>query len=134
MALFEDLDGARRWVDDWQSSIEDRAARARELTGRLSGLSATARDRDGLVEVTVAQSGVVTGLRLDERVRDAPAAHLARVIMAVMAGAQSMLVERVREATAQTLGDDSESGRAVVASYAGRLRDLPVQGGPDGHW
>jgi hypothetical protein len=134
MALCEDLDGARRWVDDWQSSIEDRAARARELTGRLSGLSATARDRDGLVEVTVAQSGVVTGLRLDERVREAPAEQLARVIMAVLAGAQSMLVERVREATAETLGADSESGRAVVASYADRLRDLPRDGGPDDRW
>lgn len=134
MALCDDLDGARRWVDDWQSSVEDRAARARELTGRLSDLSATARDREGLVEVTVAQSGVVTDLRLDERVREAPAEQLARVIMAVMAGAQSMLVERVREATAETLGADSESGRAVVASYADRLRDLPRDGGPDDRW
>ncbi|MFC7481162.1 YbaB/EbfC family nucleoid-associated protein [Luedemannella flava] len=115
-------------VDRWQRSVEERAARARALSGRLAGLTATARDRDGLIEVTVGASGVVTGLRLDDRVRDVPPAHLARAIMAVMGGAQSLLVDQVREAAAELLG--AESAQAIVSSYA--LRLLPTSDGADG--
>jgi hypothetical protein len=57
-----ELDTAGRWVDDWQAGIEERATKAHALSERLAGLTATARSRDGLVEVTVGSSGVLTGL------------------------------------------------------------------------
>lgn len=60
----QDLDAAERWVDGWQSSIEERAARTHLSLGRLGQLTATVRDEDGLVEVTVASSGAATGLHI----------------------------------------------------------------------
>src|SRR4051812_41918868 len=64
-----DLDAAERWVDGWQAGFAERAAQARELSRRLAELSATARSEDGLVEVIVGSSGLLTGLRLDEGIR-----------------------------------------------------------------
>ncbi|WP_067510005.1 YbaB/EbfC family nucleoid-associated protein [Actinoplanes sp. TFC3] len=59
-------DDADQTIDDWQAGFERRAAQARELATRMEGMTASARSRDGLVEVTVGQSGEVTGLWLDD--------------------------------------------------------------------
>jgi DNA-binding protein YbaB len=115
-----DLDAAERWVDDWESGIAEHAAKAKALSQRVAALSATARSDDGLVEVTVASSGVVTRLHLDERVCGWSAARIAEQVMAVMHAAHRRLTEQVTEATAETIGLDDPAGRAVVASFAQR--------------
>jgi len=126
--MLDDLDAAQQRVDDWQSVIEQRAVQARVLSRRLAQVQATARSRDGLIEVTVASSGVVTGLRLDERVREQPAAGIAEQILVVMRAAHAQLAERVTRATAETVGVDSATGRAIVDSLTARLA---VPDGPD---
>jgi DNA-binding protein YbaB len=118
-----DLDAAEQLVDDWQSGIEARAAQARVLSARLAALSATARSDDELVEVTVGSSGDLVALELDERIRDRPAAETAREILATLRAARRMLTTAVTEATAQTMGADSATGQAVIASYTSRLGD-----------
>jgi len=57
-----DFEAAERMIDDWQADIEARAARARELSTRLSRLSARVRSQDELVTVTVGSAGDLTGL------------------------------------------------------------------------
>jgi DNA-binding protein YbaB len=116
-----ELDSAERLIDEWQSTIEDRATKARALSQRLGALTSTARSRDGLVEATVAASGVLTGLHLDERVRRQPAAWIARQVLAVTQQALDQLAAQATEATQETVGEDSPEGRAVVASYTTRL-------------
>jgi hypothetical protein len=116
-----ELDSAERLIDDWQSTIEDRATKARALSQRLGALTATARSRDGLVETTVAASGVLTGLRLDERVRRQPAAWIAKQVLTVTQQALDQLAAQAAEATQETVGEDSPEGRAIVASYTTRL-------------
>src|SRR5439155_21885349 len=86
-----DLDGAERWIGDWQAGIEERAARARALSSRLADVTATAISRDGLVEATVAASGAVVDLRLDERIRNRPAAETARQVLDTIGAAQAEL-------------------------------------------
>ncbi|MFF5291273.1 YbaB/EbfC family nucleoid-associated protein [Paractinoplanes globisporus] len=115
-----DFEAAERMIDDWQADIEARAARARELSTRLSRLSARVRSQDELVTVTVGSAGDLTGLELDERIRRRPAAETARLIMATLQAARERLTADVAEVTAQTVGADSATGRAVIASYAGR--------------
>jgi DNA-binding protein YbaB len=116
-----DFDAAEQLVDDWQAGIEARAAQARELSARLAELSATARSDDELVTVTVGSSGDLAALELDERIRDRPAAETAREIMATLRVARATLTAAVTEVTAETLGADSATGQAVIASYTGRL-------------
>ena len=114
------LDEATRLVDDWQAGIEARAARARQLAGRLGALTAGARSADGLVSVTVGSSGAITGLELKEGIRDRPADETARAILATVRAAQASLVAAVTAAAAETVGADSETGKAVIASYVSR--------------
>ena len=115
------FEAAERMIDDWQADIDARAARAKELSARLSRLSARARSDDRLVTVTVGASGDLVGLELDERIRQRPAAETARTILKTLRAAQARLTAAVADATAETVGADSATGRAVIASYTGRL-------------
>ena len=117
-----DLDDAERLVDDWQAGIEARAAAARELSERLAGLSASARSDDHLVEVTVGASGAITGLELDEGIRRQPAEDTARSILTTLRAAQAALTVAATEVTAETVGADSATGQAVIASFQARSR------------
>jgi DNA-binding protein YbaB len=117
-----DLDSAEQWVDDWQAGFEERAAQARELAARLTELKATARSEDGLVEVTVGSSGALVGLELDEDIRRQSAAKTAREILATLGAAQAAMTKAATAVTAETVGADSETGRAVIASFTARER------------
>jgi hypothetical protein len=116
-----DFDAAERLVDEWQSGIDTRAEQARELSARLALLSATARSADDLVTVTVGSAGDLVGLELGEGIRGRPAEETAREIVATLHAAQSALAAAVTEVTAETVGAESATGRAVIASYNGRL-------------
>jgi hypothetical protein len=120
--MFEgpDLEAAERRVDEWQAGFEQRAAQARDLAARLAALTATARSEDGHITVTVGATGMLTGLELDENVRRQPAAETARQILATLAAAQTDLTAQATEATAGTVGADSETGKAVIASFTRR--------------
>jgi hypothetical protein len=117
-----DLDDAERLVDDWQAGIEARAAAARELSERLAGLTASARSDDDLVTVTLGASGVMTGLELADGIRRQPAADTARSILETMRAAQATLTAAATEITAETVGADSATGQAVIASFQARWR------------
>lgn len=114
-----DLDAAERRVDDWQAGLEQRAADARELASRLAELSASAQSDDKLVTVTVTSAGV-TGLELAEGIRQRPAGETAAAVLATMRAAQANFTQVVATVTEETLGAGSETGKAIIASYASR--------------
>ena len=115
-----DLDEAARLVDQWQAGFEVRAAQARELAARLAALTATARSDDDLVSVTVGSTGAITDLELKEEIRHRPAAETARAILAAVRAAHESLTAAATGVTAETVGADSETGKAVIASYVAR--------------
>ncbi len=69
-------------------------------------------------------SGTVTRLHLDERIRDRSAARTAEQILAVIREAQARLVRLATEVTAETVGLDNETGRAIVDSFASRFASV----------
>lgn len=115
-----DLDAAERLVDDWQAGIEARAAQTRDLAARLGALTATARSDDELITVTVGASGAITELDLKEGIRERPATETAREILETLSAAQASLTKAATEATAETVGADSETGKAIISSYTAR--------------
>jgi DNA-binding protein YbaB len=116
------IDGpALERIDEWQQGFEERAAQARALTERTSSLSATAREGDGIVEVTVGSGGQITGLRLDEKIRRQSAAITARQILAAISAAKASLARDFARVTADTVGLDSATGQAVMTSLNVRL-------------
>jgi DNA-binding protein YbaB len=122
MVIDEPIDDrALERIEQWQQSFEERAAQARVLTERTSGLSATAREGDGIVEVTVGPGGQVTELRLDEEIRRQPAATTARQILAAITSAKASLVRDFAQVTAETVGLESATGQALMNSLNVRL-------------
>ncbi|GAA0489343.1 hypothetical protein Ade02nite_73570 [Paractinoplanes deccanensis] len=93
------------------------------LAERLATLTATATDDDGVVTVTVAGPGVVTGLRLDDQVRRLSGAALSAEILRTMRRAQAELAERVTAAVDETVGAGTEDGKALVDSYTQHFSD-----------
>jgi hypothetical protein len=76
------------------------------------------------VTVTVGSNGSIIELSLREGIRDQPAAETADAIMATLRAAQASLTVAATEATAETVGADSETGRAVISLYVARQAPL----------
>ncbi|WP_433347862.1 YbaB/EbfC family nucleoid-associated protein [Micromonospora sp. CA-111912] len=125
-----DLDDAERWVADWSASISERAERAQRLAARVAGLTGSAGAAGGLVEARVDSSGGLVALHLDDRLTGWPAARLEREIMTALRRAQAALTGRVAEAVADTVGADTETGRAVLDGYDRRFPAPPPDDPP----
>jgi DNA-binding protein YbaB len=121
--MFDELsaDDALQRIDEWEQSIARRAELARSLAAQTAELTATARSRDGLVEVTIGSDGQVRGIDLDERTRQQSAAATSRTIMETLRAANADLLRQFEEATAATVGAESETGRMLVAGLRRRL-------------
>jgi len=69
--------------------------------------------------VTVDASGM-TGLSLAEGIRQRPAEETAEAVLATLRAAQTALTAAATTVTEETVGADSETGRAIIAAYAAR--------------
>ncbi|MEU4335283.1 YbaB/EbfC family DNA-binding protein [Micromonospora lupini] len=114
------LDAAGRRLDEWESSLAERAERAKTLSARMRELTGTAHNTDRTVAITVDSAGLLIDLRLDERTRQQSAAHTARQILDTTRAARTDLLRQVRAVTVQSLGDDASS-QAIIDSYRDRL-------------
>jgi hypothetical protein len=115
------LDDAEEWVRSWSSQVSGRAESTAELADRVAALTASATGAEGSIEVTVASSGNLTGLDLSDDVRRLSGATLSEEIVRTYRRAQSGLTAQVAEAVAETVGADTETGRAVLDSFAHRF-------------
>jgi hypothetical protein len=111
----DSIDAAEDWLDDWTASISAQAERAATLSRRVAALTGSAESADGSIKVTVGSAGQVESLDLDD-------AELARRILSVMRKAQSNLARQVTTQVQDTVGADTETGRAVIDSFESRFR------------
>jgi hypothetical protein len=95
------------------------------LADRVATLSASATGDDGAVRVTVAGSGLVTGIELDDRVRRLPGTMLAVELMRTIRRAQAAIVGQAAVAVDETVGAGSETGKAVLDSFSQRFPREP---------
>jgi hypothetical protein len=123
--LGRDLDDADDWVRSWSAQVSGRAEAAAALAGRVAGISSTASSADRTVLVTVGSSGVVTALELDDRMQRMTGTELSEEILRVMRRAQAGLADQVAEAVDDTVGSDTETGRAVLDSFVRRFPAEP---------
>ncbi|HZM83681.1 MAG TPA: YbaB/EbfC family nucleoid-associated protein [Candidatus Limnocylindrales bacterium] len=118
------LDASEQWLAEWSASIDERASQAQKLANKVATLSASHRSADGEVAITVSASGQVVDLKFSERIRDRSPDELARLVMATIRQAQARLTQLARQAAEETVGADSATGEAVVASFS---RQFPQQ-------
>jgi hypothetical protein len=116
-----DIDAAEDWLDDWTAGVSAQAERAAALARRVAALTGSAESPDGSIKVTVGSTGQVEMLELDDRVHQVRGPELARRIMAVMRDAQAGLAGQVAVQVEQTVGSDTETGRAVIHSFETRF-------------
>ena len=109
-----DVDAAEDWLDNWAAGVSAQAERAATLARRVAALTGSAESPGGSIRVTVGSSGQLAKLELDDR-------ELARRILAVTRGAQASLTAKVTAEVRDTVGADSETGRAVIHSFETRF-------------
>lgn len=119
--FMNDIDAAEEWLDSWVGQVNAQAQRSVELSRRVAALTGSAQSRDGAIRVTVGSAGQVERLELDDRVRELSGLRLAQEIMSVMRRAQTALSGQVAEQVRETVGQDSETGRAVLHSFDSRF-------------
>ena len=122
-----DIDAAEEWLDSWVGQVNAQAQRSVELSRRVAALTGSAQGHDGAIRVTVGSAGQVERLELDDRVRELSGLRLAQEIMSVMRRAQAALSGQVAEQVRETVGEDTETGRAVLHSFDSRFRASPEE-------
>jgi hypothetical protein len=116
-----DVDAAEEWLDSWVAQVNSQAQQSVELSRRVAALTGSADGWGGAIRVVVGSGGQVERLDLDERVHELPGPRLAQEIMAVMRRAQAALAGRVADEVRATVGEDTETGRAVIQSFDSRF-------------
>lgn len=119
--LGRNLEASADAMRSWNAQAYGPTDAAAALADRVATLTSSAADADGVIWVTVASTGILTGLELDDRVQRRAGADLAAEILRVMRRAQAALVDRVAEAVDDTVGADTETGKAVLDSFAQRF-------------
>jgi YbaB/EbfC DNA-binding family protein len=125
MSYFPDLDSAEQWASDWEARAREQLFQAQEMAARVGDLKATAENRDRTVSVTVEANGVPTTIKLSEAVSGWHPDRISNEIMATMAKAQAKLTVAVTQVADETVGADSETGRAVLNTYHNRFPAPP---------
>jgi hypothetical protein len=108
------IDAADDWLDSWAAGVSAQAERAATLSRRVAALTGNAESADGSIKVTVGSSGRVESLELADRA-------LGRRVLSVMRRAQASLAHQVAAQVEDIVGADTETGRAVLHSYATRF-------------
>ena len=119
------LVAAEARVDGWLDRFERRAQRARQLSTQMSGMTATATSANHLVTITVDASGMLAGVRLDDRVRRHSGRWIADEIEATTQAALRLLADQIAVAVGRTVGADSPEGQAIMAAWDSRLGPAP---------
>lgn len=128
-----DPDGARAHLAAWKGRIDKMAQDTEAMRQRLQDLRVTARDPNGLAEVSVDSTGALVGLRLTERIRQVAPDVVARTIMATIGEARNELADRSREVIAETVGTESAAARAIAETVDRHLRrDVSEEGAGGG--
>jgi len=106
----------------WKGKIDKLAADTKTMSDRFQALEATARDRDGMVVVTVDSAGSVVNLQLTHYIENVEPSTLAKTIMTTIRAAKAQLADQSQEIIEETVGTESPAARAIAESVSRQLR------------
>jgi DNA-binding protein YbaB len=111
---FLDPDASREYLRSWQENIDRTAARAAAMRDEMERLRVTARDSNGLAEITIDSAGVLVGLELTDRIHRYEPAAVARAVMSALREARTEAADRAHDIAVETMGPDSLSARTIA--------------------
>ena len=108
-------------VDAWKRRTDKRFEAIRQMGEKMAKLRVGAVNDEGTIKVTVDAAGSLADLKLHESVMDGTAADLAADILDTLAKARTNLATGATLVLDHTVGADSETGRAVLATFHDRF-------------
>jgi DNA-binding protein YbaB len=108
-------------LQERQAAFERTVAATQEMATRMQALTATASDPNGLATVTVDSSGVLLKADFSARIQRTAPEAVSRALMEALAGAKQRVAAQTQEVIAETVGADSDTGRAVAQDLQARL-------------
>ncbi len=117
---FFDPDASREYLRSWKDDVDRTAARAAAMSDQMGRLRVTARDGNGLAEVTIDAGGVLVGLELSDRIHRFEAAVVARAVMSALRDARTKAADQAHDIAVETMGPDSLAARTT----ADRMRQV----------
>lgn len=111
---FLDPDASREYLRSWKDTVDRTAARAAAMSERMERLRVSARDGNGLAEVTIDAGGVLVGLELTDRIRRFEPDVVARAVMGALREARAVAADRAHDIAVETMGPDSLSARTTA--------------------
>lgn len=107
------------------------SAKWNELNDRIARLSVTESSRDGMVQVTVSTTGVLTGLVVREQCQQPrPMSAVAAQVMECVARAQARIPDLLGQAMFETIGPNDPAAALVVADARKRFPEPPPRSEP----
>ena len=111
---FLDPDASRAYLRSWKEKADEAAARANAMAEQLQRLRTTARDENGLAEVTIDSSGVMLDLRLTDRIQRYSPDAVSRAVLSALREARQTAARRAHDIAVETMGPDSLSARTIA--------------------
>ncbi|GLY65632.1 YbaB/EbfC family nucleoid-associated protein [Amycolatopsis taiwanensis] len=109
-----------RHADD----VAEKARRYQEMRAGLATVAVTESSPDGAVTVTVDASGLLTGLRIEDRGAPQPGRQVAATVLATLRRAQSRLPQLAAEVM-RSIEDDPAAVDEALAGYRDRFPEPP---------
>jgi DNA-binding protein YbaB len=111
---FLDPDASRAYLRSWKADVDAAAERAQAMAEQLQRLRTTAKDDNGLAEVTIDSSGVLLDLKLTDRIQRYAPDAVARAVMSALREARQTAARRAHDIAVGTMGPDSLSARTIA--------------------
>jgi len=118
-------DDARQRLEAWKGRIDKLAADTKAMSDRFQQLEVTRKDRDGMVEVTVDNTGALIALKLSREIDRSSPDVIAATIMSTIREAKAEVADRSQEIIAETVGTESPAARAIAERVGEHLRGSP---------
>jgi DNA-binding protein YbaB len=112
-------------LQERQAAFQKTVAATQEMATRMRTLTATASDANGLTTVTVDSSGVLLKADFSARIQRTAPEAVSRALMEALAYAKQRVAEQTQAVIAETVGADSDTGRAVAQDLQARLGGRP---------
>jgi DNA-binding protein YbaB len=120
-----DPDEASAYLEDWKGRIDRMAAGTQAMSDRLAGLRVSARDDDGIVEVTIDSGGTLVDIDFTDRIHRVAPGVVSRAVLRALRAARLTVARRTREIVTETMGPDSVAGRTIADRMEEQLRRDP---------
>src|SRR5689334_20230665 len=111
---FLDPDASREYLRSWKENVDRVAAQAAVMSEQMQRLRITARDDNGMAEVTIDSAGVLVDLEFTNRIHRFEPAAVARAVLSALREARGKAADRAHQIAVETMGPDSLSARTTA--------------------